>query len=226
MNGGMIKRLILKDWYFGRGFVVAVIAAGLLMLLARFVFSEFFSPVAQVVAAVLFFGALNALMWLPMTTITAERTEQNLTFVMSLPITIRDYTAAKIAANLALFMVPWAVLTLATISYTLANDALPDSYAPVTLTLLVELLTLFCVMLGVALVSESNFITTTVGIVCNILFWFSFAFIGVIPGMGVVGDPTVVWESAARWMLIGELVAVPVLLAATFALQARKRDFI
>lgn len=226
MNTRMVKLLIYKDWYFGRRLIAGIIAAGIAALAARFVLGQMAGVAAQIVSVVLFFGVLNALMWLPMTTVAAERTAQNLALVMSLPITIHEYTAAKIVSSLSLFVVPWIVLGVSVIGYTLANDALSDAYIPITLVLLSQLLTLFCLMLGVALVSESSGAAPVIGVVCNVLFWFSLAFLGVVPGMGLVQDPELVWRTTARWMLYGQLAAVPVLLVATFVLQSRKKDFI
>lgn len=43
-------------------------------------------------------------------TITNERSEQVLPFILSLPITFRQYTHAKVVANLGVFLVFWLIM--------------------------------------------------------------------------------------------------------------------
>jgi ABC-type Na+ efflux pump permease subunit len=45
-------------------------------------------------------------------TIVTERKEQTLSFVMSLPISYREYTACKVWGNLIIFLVPWLTMLL------------------------------------------------------------------------------------------------------------------
>jgi ABC-2 type transport system permease protein len=226
MNGTMVWHLIGKELYFGRVFIGAILVAGVTLLLARALLAPTDSVVLRVVTLVLFFGVLNGLMWLPMATVTSERTEQTLAFLISLPITVKEYTAAKLIASVALFLLPWTILSVAAITFHLASDALPNAYLPLLAIVLTQLLTLFCLMLCVALISESAAVTSMIGIVANVVFWFSFAFIGVVPGMGLVQDPVEVWNSPVSWMLPAQLAAVPLLLAATYYFQSRKTDFI
>lgn len=226
MNYSLLWKLIRKEWHFGRFFIAIATAAGLAMLMTRVLLAGTDNPIPQIVSLVLFYGVLNGLMWMPLTTVTSERTEQTLAFLMSLPITVKEYTAAKVASSLLMFLLPWLLLGLGAIALTLANDAVPNAYVPLVAILLTQLLMWFCVMLSVALLSESGGLTSAAGLVGNIVFWFSFAFIGVVPGMGLVQDPVAVWNSRVFWMLPAQLAAVPVILGFTFFLQARKTDFV
>src|ERR1035441_961046 len=104
MNYAMVKRLILKDWYLQRWAILAslvgvvatlcIIATG-----AKLVFLLALILLAMVIISI---GAQ-----MTVSTIVRERKEQTLPFVMSLPISYREYTASKIWGNLLIFLVPW-----------------------------------------------------------------------------------------------------------------------
>jgi hypothetical protein len=222
----MVRKLILKEWHFGRDFAVGAIGLGVLVLIIEAAFIRSTNPVVRVVTVVLFYGVLNALIWLPVTGVVRERTEQTLAFVMSLPVTIREYTAAKILSQLIVFLVPWFVLGSSAILFIASSDAIPNGYIPLTLIVLTQLLALFCVVLCVSLVGESPILAQSVGIASNLVFWLSFGFIGVAPGFGLDQDPEAVWNSPVSHMLAGQLALVPVLLGLTFWLQSRKTDFL
>jgi ABC-type Na+ efflux pump permease subunit len=226
MNYAMIGKLILKDWHFGRPFVVACTGAGLAMLLVVAALISTSNAVVRVVAVVLFYCVLNALIWVPVLSVVLERRDQTLPFLISLPMTIKEYTAGKIASSLILFLVPWTVLTLAAIGFIGTSDYMSNSYIPLTLIIQTQLFALFCLVLGVALVSESGGITQGVGVFGNLIYWFSFGFIGVAPGFGINQDPAAVWNSPVSYMLPGQIVLIPVLLGLTFRLQSYKRDFL
>jgi ABC-2 type transport system permease protein len=221
MNTEVVWRLIRKEWHFGKLFIGIMTVAGLLMLTALV---NVETGALRVVTLVLFFAVFNGLMWLPTVTVTNERTEQTLAFLMSLPLTVKEYTAAKLIASIMLFLLSWCVLAAAMSAHYLASDTL-QAYLPLAAIVLTQALAWFCVILCVALVSESVALTSGVGILANIVFWFSFAFIGVVPDMGLVGDPVEVWNSPVFWMLPVQLAVVPLVIGATFFIQARKSDF-
>jgi ABC-type Na+ efflux pump permease subunit len=54
-------------------------------------------------------------------TIVQERKDQTFLFVMSLPISHREYRASKILGNLLIFLVPWLTLVLGSFALILAT---------------------------------------------------------------------------------------------------------
>jgi ABC-2 type transport system permease protein len=58
-------------------------------------------------------------------TIVQERKDQTLPFVMSLPISYREYTASKILGNLLIFLVPRLTLVLGSFALILATPEIP-----------------------------------------------------------------------------------------------------
>ena len=100
MNTSRVKRLILKDWYFNRGAIAAYVVVGLLSLLAIGLGGEggFYGGSILLITVLISIG-----IHLVMITVIHERTEQTLPFVMTLPVSAKEYTTAKILANMLIF---------------------------------------------------------------------------------------------------------------------------
>jgi ABC-2 type transport system permease protein len=244
MNPTVIKRLILKDWYFNRFILVSLTLGGMIALLV----SGFSNGFIRIIAAVMFMAAASIVIFMPSWMVTGERREQTLPFIMSLPISIKDYTMAKIGGTLFLALGLSIVLFVAyvvfatvfepslagSVSSTIATDdpgiaqwARSAGSIPSTVVTFGMLVVMFCVNLGVALVAESEKPTMFITIICNICFWFFWSFFRiasfVLPDLA---SPTIVWRPEILWILAAEVAAVPLILATTFYLQSRKTDFI
>src|SRR4051795_13048506 len=123
----MIRHLILKDWYFLRGAIAGYLAAGALALALIAAGSE--APVY--LGVVLLLTLLIGLgIHLAMATVVQERTDHTLPFVMSLPISPRDYTTAKVLANVIIFLIPWLTLTLGSMAVIAGRKSLQDGLIP------------------------------------------------------------------------------------------------
>ena len=96
MNYEMVKRLILKDWYLQRWAIrrSLVGVAATLGIIASGGKVAFLLGLILLIMVIISIGAQ-----MPMSTIVTERKEQTLPFVMSLPISYREYTASKIWAT-------------------------------------------------------------------------------------------------------------------------------
>ena len=105
-------------------------------------------------------------------TVLLERKEQTLAFVMSLPISAREYTTTKIVGNVLMFLIPWVTLVVASDAVILGADSLPDGLIPVTIVVLTEIFVSTCLLLGVALVSESQGWTIATLVAGNLFFNF------------------------------------------------------
>ncbi|MEP6473109.1 MAG: hypothetical protein ABJC74_05270, partial [Gemmatimonadota bacterium] len=153
MNYPMVKRLILKDWYLMRAAIAGYLGAGALGLYLLTVGSE----AAFTAGYILLITVLIAVgMHLAMVTVVVERTEHTLPFVMSLPISPAEYTAAKILANVLIFLVPWAALFSGAIAIISILVDVPDGLIPFVTVVLLEIFAAYCIVLAVAVVSESQ----------------------------------------------------------------------
>jgi ABC-2 type transport system permease protein len=106
MSRSLVRHLILKDFQMHRTSIILAIIAGVSGLAVLQL-----KGLAGVLGIVGFFTALIVLgSMIPNASILKERKGHNLAFLMSLPISMVEYTTAKILAALGMFMIPWLVL--------------------------------------------------------------------------------------------------------------------
>ena len=109
MNYAIVKELVLKDWYLQRWVIMASLVGvvATLGIIATGGKVAFLLGLILLIMVIISIGAQMAV-----ATIVTERKEQTLPFVMSLPISYREYTASKIWGNLLIFLVPWLTMVL------------------------------------------------------------------------------------------------------------------
>ena len=224
MNYALVKHLILKDWFFQRPIVIGslVLGAVSLGLIAVPGTAWFAAGGVLLMTVILVLGSI-----LVSATTIAERTGKTLPFVMGLPISMREYTLAKILGNLLIFLVPWTALVVATTAIILLQPSLPDGFLSFALITLVELLVNFCLLLTVGLVSESQGWATTTIVAGNLLLQGFFYGVGGLPGIReTTTNPTLVWNTTFSLVLLVELLVMAGLIALTFYLQSKKTDLL
>jgi ABC-2 type transport system permease protein len=162
-----------------------------------------------------------------MQTVVEERRDKTLAFVMSLPITVREYTTAKLLANVTIFGLVWLTLSAATYLVFLGDGHIPPGAVPFVTILLVQSFVAFTLVLAVSLVSESMGWSVASTVAANLgsqlMLWWVTSLPGVAEFMG--GD-TAVWSRTIWTVLIGQSGIILALLLGTYSLQARKTDFI
>lgn len=224
MNASIVKLLILKDWYFLRWPILGYLGAGALALALLSAGREgaFFAG-----SILLMTVLISAGIHVAMATVVQERTDQTLPFVMSLPISPRDYTVAKILANVLIFLVPWLVLLLGTLFLIVLLVDVPDGLIPFTVLLLTELFLGYILVLAVALVSESQGWAIGAIVFGNLFFQAFMYIVSHMPSIAAtIEGPVAVWNGPAVGLLLSEIAAIVLLLGLTFYFQNRKTDFL
>src|SRR5882757_6174400 len=122
MNYSMVKHLMMKDWYLQRWAILASLAAGgiTLAIIASGGKAAFMLGVILLITVLVAIGAQLA-----MSTMVLERKEHTLAFVMSLPISYREYTASKLLGNFLIFMIPWLALVLGSLALFAVPHGIP-----------------------------------------------------------------------------------------------------
>ena len=224
MNYSMIKTLVLKDWYFNRR-AISAYTGGALLGLGIVLLDTGWSFYVATVLIITFMITIG--IHLAMVTVVQERTDQTLPFVMSLPISPKEYTAAKILANLSIFLVPWLMLTIGAALILGTEGARSGAMIPFATIVLTYILASYTVVLTVAVVTESQGWTLTVMGVTNLFLQFFLYWVSHLPsisrGMKGVGA---VWDRTAITLLGGLILLSIVSIALAFLFQARKRDFL
>jgi ABC-2 type transport system permease protein len=224
MSRAMVRRLIYKDWFLNRWAIASWVALGIAALAAIGLGGR----VAVAAGGIVLLTALVAVgIHLAMSTIVNERKEQTLAFVMTLPITSRDYTAGKIFANVAIFGGAWLVLLVGTVAVIAGRPAIPDGLIPFATVVLTQTFTGYCLLVAAALISESLAWTIGAIVAGNLLLQAVIFAVSSVPAIArdMLND-TIVWRAPVAGLLAAQLAAILLLLALTFYLQARKTHFV
>ena len=135
-------------------------------------------------------------------------------------------TAAKILANLIIFLIPWLLLTAGAICVLLLPGA-THGLVPFTAIMAVEMLVTTSLIVVAGVITESQ-AWTTVGIFCSSLginiLGYVFAHLRGISSY--MWGNRVHWSPTAWIVLLAELLVVPLLLGMAFFIQSRKTDFL
>ncbi|HSS51871.1 MAG TPA: hypothetical protein VLX28_23255 [Thermoanaerobaculia bacterium] len=224
MNTLLIKRLVLKDWYFLRVPIIGYLALGAvsLILIMNGGQGAFFAGSVLLITVLISMG-----IHLAFATVINERKEQTLPFIMSLPVSYMEFTTAKILANLLMFLIPWvAILIPAVALFAIGNVG---GIIPFTVLLMTEIFTMYILLLAVALISESQSWSIGAMVFGNLflqafLYWLSH-----IRSIGLDYTAKIhaaIWSPAAVTILAVEIALILLMLGLTFFFQARKTDFI
>jgi ABC-type Na+ efflux pump permease subunit len=226
MNTSMVKRLILKDWYLNRWMILACFPAGVLSLgiiaAGRGQGIALISGIILLVTITIGIGVVLA-----QSNIVMERRHQTLPFVMCLPISYREYTTAKILGTLLIFLVPWLALLLGCIGLIFLTPGMPHGLIPYVAIMTTQMLTSTCLVIAVAVTTESTAWTTVVAQVSGLAFnvvGYSVAHIAVIAKE--MASPSFQWSTEASLVLLAEFALIALMLGASFVIQARKKDFL
>lgn len=224
MDLPMIKSLVLKDWRLNRSLLMIYLFSG---LVASIIFSiehkaTFYIGLVLIISLFATVGT-----HLVFTTVIHERKEQTLPFIMSLPVNFKDYTIAKIIANLSLSLFSWGFIASAIMLVIWNSSNLPNGMIPYAVITIAELFVAYVLILSVAIIFESEGITVITMAICNIsislfMFWLgSFREIN-----KYMWGNTPVWNTTALAFILCELAVVILFIVMTFYFQSRKKSFL
>lgn len=222
MNSAVIRQLVLADLYLFRWLIAGAIGggAGAIALM----------PVGRVqayVGSVLLICALIVLnIFLVMVGVVQERKDKVQVFLLSLPISPMQYMAAKIASNATAFVVPWLLLTAATVVM-IRVSWIPDGTIPFFAALLGYLLCYYCVLLSVGLVSDSTGWHATVITAGNLSVNFLIALLHGLPSVAMHRDgPIAVWTPDIVTLLVLEAAVGAAAICLAWYFRSRDTDFV
>ena len=225
MNIPVVKRLILKDWYLNRAMIAASLAGGIVTVAAVAIAGG--TQLALILGVIVLVTILIGVGALLMVAIADERKLQTLPFVMTLPISHKEYTNSKIVGSLLIFLVPWSVLVAAMVLSILFLPGFRHGLIPFVVIMSVEILMSTCLITAVAVTTESHGWTVGVSQVgalsLNLIGWS----IVRLPEIGgTMSSPAVHWSATATVLILLEIGIIAVMLAAAFFVQSHKRDFV
>jgi ABC-type transport system involved in multi-copper enzyme maturation permease subunit len=224
MSSTIVKQLVFKDWYLQRWPIAGYLAGAVVALLFLGTGSTGSFYAGTIVLITLLIGAGIQLV---LSTVVNERTEQTLPFMMTLPVSNHQYTAAKVTANLTMFLLLWSALTAGTLAVLNGRSAETRALIPMATLTLFELLAAYTLLLFVALVTESQTWTISVMVGANLGLQAWFYYISRIPGIAHgLKTHRLEWSPGSLLLLYVEIALIILLLALSFVFRARKTDFL
>lgn len=159
-------------------------------------------------------------------TVLGERKQQNVPFVMSLPVTPMDVYWGKLLANLLIYLVPLGMVAGGMVVLILTT-ALPDGLVVWTLLIAGFVLATFCISLCAAIALQSEGWNIFVMLALMTMMGPFIYWVGQLDGVGnhMQGEH-VIWSGNALLVFAGELVAVALAIVATSVKHARKTSFL
>lgn len=220
----ILKQLIAKDIHFIRGPLLAYMVLGLIGigLIATGGEALFHAGAVLLLTVVIIIGA-----HLVFANVVHERSQQTLPLVMSLPISYRQYTLAKLLGNIGIFSLAWCILLGTTVAVILFREGLPNGLLPFSVIMLLELFLAFVLVFAVALITESEawaIVVMTLTNVCLSLFMYGINQIDAIEQH--ISGPAAVWNRAALTIIGIEIVLIVALIVITLWAQSRKHDYL
>lgn len=222
-DAAMVRRLIAKDWQVYQKQLAGYVA-GLLLALGLVGMG---SPLLAAAGGLLLLVLLIVVgMFAIASSIMAERKEQTRSFVMSLPVTPMDVFWGKLLANLAIYLVPFLLVTGGMLAMILLTPS-PDGAVPWVLLIALFVLVNFIVSLCVAIAVDSEGWNTfamlaLMTLIGPFIYWVTW-----MDGIRehLKGD-AIVWSPQALGLVGGELAVMAIAILVAGWVHARKTSFL
>ncbi|MDA1230251.1 MAG: hypothetical protein O2856_05715 [Planctomycetota bacterium] len=224
MNAQAIQILFLKDLFLSRWPLFGYLVGGLLSAMVACLpgetagFIGFILMVTVTIASgIHLIGVL----------LLAEPIGKTRTFVMSLPVSLLDYSIAKISVVLVAFLIPWLGMLA---SLTVANFVVPEAKPGVLaflVLLILFMLTGFCLQLVTAVVAKSVGWTIVVLVLGNVLLNLFIKTLHEHPVISELNKSEVLsWPPIVLQIMAIEVIVILVSMGIAFLFQIRRRDLV
>lgn len=223
MNTFMIKKLITKDWHLYKEYMLGyallgIITSGLMMVPSS---TLYYLGVVGLITVLIGASAHVAI-----NIVVTEKKEYQLSFIMGLPISPMDYALSKILGGLAIYLVSWSAIVIATVLIIYFSH-LPNGMLPILMILALEILVAITIMLCVGVLTGSVPVTIITMIILNVFFnLFMFEVAGIEAIGSHIESPTAIFNSTAFTLIGAELLAIAIVIGTTIFIKSRKACFL
>ena len=224
MNSQMVTVLILKDLFLSRRMLFAYLLAGLASAGIACLPNETLAFVGFLLVVT---TSIGMGMHLIGELILEERKSNTLSFVMSLPVNVIEYSTAKIAVVLMTFLIPWSSMLVVFVFLIAVLPWAKDGVLGPIVIIFFELFASFTLQLITAIVSESIGWTITVMVVGNVfLNLFLFKFFANPEISQAMQSDAYTWTPVMSQILFVEIAVILLSVIVALAIHSRKRSFI
>jgi hypothetical protein len=224
MNANAIQILFLKDLVLSRWPLFGYMVGGLLSVMVACLPGEFAGFIGFILMVTVTIAAGIHLIGV---LLLAESVDMTRTFVMSLPVSLLDYSIAKISVVLVAFLIPWfGMLASLTVFIFVAPEAKPGFVAFLVMVFLFMLVG-FCLQLVTAVVTESVGWTIVVVVLGNVLLNLFLKTLHENPVIAELNKSEVLsWPPIVLQIMAIEVIVILVALVLAFLFQIRRRDLV
>ena len=224
MNARAIQILFLKDLFLSRWPLFGYLVGGLLSVLATCLPGEAMEFIAFIMMITVTIAAGIHLIGV---LLLAESVDMTRTFVMSLPVSLLDYSLAKLAVVLVAFLIPWlAMLASLTVLVFIVPEAKPG-VLPFLVMMFLFLLAGFCLQLVTAIITESVGWMIVVVVLGNVLLNLFLKTLNDQPVISSLAQSeTLTWPPLVQKIMTGEVVVILIALGIALLFQLRRRDLV
>ncbi len=224
MNTQAIGILFLKDLYLSRRPLFAYFAAGIACSAVAVVPHPTFAFIGFVLILTV---AIGSGMHLLGDLLLSEGNDQTRAFILSLPVSLLDYSVAKIAVVLTTFLIPWSTMFACSIILTAAVPWGHVGAIPMAVVVFLELLAAYTLQLATAVISESVGWTVCVMVACNVFLNVFLMKLLQVPEVEVMSkSDSLTFSPLMIEIMCIELGLIVGALAIALAVQTRKRDLV
>ncbi|HEY4363808.1 MAG TPA: ABC-2 transporter permease [Bryobacteraceae bacterium] len=220
----VVRQMVWKDIQMHRKLMASLMifgAAGLGLFLVKR------EPYTVLGGIALFTALILTSAFVPGSNILNERKRQTLPFLMSLPISAIQYTTAKLLSTVGMFLIPWTTLVIAAIWMIAVEGVLPHGAIPMALMLLTLPFVNVCGITAMNLVGETEGWNGAAQVIFNSVPGVIWYLITLSPALTRdLGSSQAVWNPTVLTFLGSEFAVIVLILALTYYLQSRKRDFV
>jgi ABC-2 type transport system permease protein len=224
MNARAIGILFLKDLYLSRRPLFAYFAAGITCTAIGVIPQP---TVAFIGFVLILTVAIGSGMHLLGELLLSEGNDQTRAFILSLPVSLLDYSLAKIAVVLTAFLIPWSAMFACSIVLTAALPWGHVGAIPMLVVVFLELLAAYTAQLVAAVISESTGWTVCVMVACNVFLNVFLMKLLQAPEIQEMSKSDVLTFSPLMVQIMCiELGLIVAALVMALAVQTRKRDLV
>lgn len=224
MNVQAIQILFLKDLFLSRRQLFAYFAAG---IGSSILICQPTPTLSYIGFLLIITVAIAAGIHLIAQLLLTESLEHTRLFVMSMPVSLLEYSIAKISVVLTTYLIPWSAMLVCCVMGTFLLPWAERGSVIVLPPLFLFLLAGFMVQLVTAVVTESVGWTLCMVVANNVLLNVFLVKLSALPEIiAAKKSQLVVWPSVILQIIAIECFIIVVAIAAALLLQSRKRDLV
>jgi len=222
MNLQAIRILFLKDLFLSRRYLFAYFAAGLSASAIACLPQSTFAFIGFILVVTV---AIASGIHLIGTLLLSETTDQTRLFVMSLPVSLLDYSIGKISVVLTTYLIPWSAMFACLV---IATFVLGKQGSLVALpAIFFYLLSAFSLQLVTAVITESVGWTICVMVGCNVCLNVFLMKLFENPEVSAaIKSEILTWPNVVLQIVAIEVITFVLALVLAFLFQTRKRDLV